>query len=127
MGIISLLVRLVDRDFRRGLKAMLVRRPEDKQNEAIARNALDLRANDKFTLFESMHLKVHNTQFILDSLIAVTFYLARNTFQPSDQAKHQDLENKERSSEEVFSIETDTIKNALKTDQLNDFFNECKG
>jgi hypothetical protein len=81
----------------------------------------------KFTLFESLHLKVHNRQFILDSLIAVSFYLARNAIQPSEGVKFEGIESIERSCEEVFSIEAEIIKEVLKTDQLNDFFNECKG
>jgi hypothetical protein len=71
-------------------------------------------------------LKVHNRQFILDSLIAVSFYLARNAIQPSEGVKFEGIESIERSCEEVFSIEAEIIKEVLKTDQLNDFFNECK-
>jgi hypothetical protein len=128
LGITSLVGRLVDKEFRRRLKSTFYRKQETTKLVQVPSSLVSanpsLNYSTKFTLFESLHLKVHNRQFILDSLIALSFYLARNAIFPQEGAKPEDSESK--LSEEVFSIEADIIKEALQTNQLNDFFNECE-
>jgi hypothetical protein len=127
----SFIGRLVDKEFRHSLKTTFFRKQLSNKvtvvpNFLVSTNTTSNYVSSNLTLFESLHLKVHNTQFILDSLIAVSFYLARNPMQPSEQPKRQEFEYKERSGEEVFSLDAEIMKESLKTDQLNDFFNECK-
>jgi hypothetical protein len=90
MGVISFLARLVDTEFRGALKAVLWRKPPPR--ELVLQNTHFFEVHDtnsrdpklKFTLFEYIHLKVSSRQFILDSLISVSFNLAKRSIFPSD-------------------------------------------
>lgn len=89
LGLITLSARLVDKEFRKAIVAMFGRQAEERtvvQNHLLSARSLSVvhNPNYKFTIFESLHLKVSYRQFILDSLISLSFYLARESIFSSD-------------------------------------------
>jgi hypothetical protein len=90
LGLISFSARLVDKEFRAALKAVFWRKPPSR--EIVLQNSHFFAVDDtnsgdpkpKFTLFEYIHLKVSSRQFILDSLISVSFNLAKKSIFPSE-------------------------------------------
>jgi hypothetical protein len=91
LGMISLPARLIDKQFRQALTSMFYRQARKKRVVQMEANLLSARLasveynpNYKFTIFESLHMKVSSRQFILDSLISLSFYLARESIYSSD-------------------------------------------
>jgi hypothetical protein len=91
MGIISMLARLIDKSFRKAIRRMFCRNGPPLRRQVrlsngylLSRGISATRSSNRLNVFESLHLKVSSRQFILDSLISLSFYLARESIFSSD-------------------------------------------
>jgi hypothetical protein len=132
MGLIAILARLIDKTFRKALNSLfrIERLTKPKIHNGLLSydfaNSVTDKSSITHALFESLHMKVSSRQFILDSLISLSFNLAKNSIIPSEGAEESHQGSNLGRSEEVYSIEADIIKQVLQTEQLDDFFNECE-
>jgi hypothetical protein len=93
IGIISMLARLIDKSFMKAARNMLCRTGRPKRRTVLLSGNTHLLSrgissatfiSNQLNVFESLHLKVSSRQFILDSLISLSFYLARESIYSSD-------------------------------------------
>jgi hypothetical protein len=74
-------------------------------------------------VFNNLYKKVSSIQFILDSLISLSFYFARITV-PLGHSRVC-LSCIRRPTEDEYSIEADMLKSISGLECLHDFLNEC--
>lgn len=78
-----------------------------------------------FTVFEHIKLKVLTKQFILDSLISLSFYIA-SISQSNTNESIQNRSEIEIDKEKFYSIEARNIAQVLDDEKFSTFFNGCK-
>jgi hypothetical protein len=97
MGLVSLFARLIDKDFRSAFIAIFILRKQNEERPKevqpimttsnCLRTSINLRTDPdpKFLgVFDKLHMKVKYTQFILDSLISLSFNMSKQTIIPVD-------------------------------------------
>jgi hypothetical protein len=128
------LARLADPDFRLSLKRLVLRtkkRQEWMKNDGFIINSTSYseetggqhRGKSYEAVFNNLYKKVSFTQFILDSLIALSFYFARITVPIGHSRVCSSCIR--RLTEDEYSIHADMLKSISGLECLHDFFNEC--
>lgn len=119
MGITVFVARTIDLDFRASLgdfwrRKLPIQKLLPTPINEVSINLLDPHIEEQayFGVFQSLQVKVNSKQFILDSLIALSFKFASHNGPYNQQ-----------NSENFYSIS----RSMLAKDGLKDLFNSCKG
>jgi hypothetical protein len=127
-GLVAFVSRIVDRDFRLAFYATVVAWKQEEldfslisctEQASIISLNFRLQASKELeityrSVFEKLHLK-----FILDSLIALTFYFTRACFQDC-----YGVSMKQGATENVYSIDAEFIKEVVQVDRFNAYFDQ---
>lgn len=138
-GIVVFLARIIDTDFRMAFYTSVIAK-KSTRGDITTENLLMLShegtvvskdlvvsagkvQNSTYrSVFEQLHLKVPFTQFVMDSLITLTFYHTRASFDNC-----QGVSVKKGLNETIYCIDAEFIKEVVQVDRFNSFFDKCNG
>jgi hypothetical protein len=134
-GIISFTARLLDREFRHIFLSIFrcplttLHKRLQGRHQLLRQHLEGSREIDEavyLSVFERIQLKVTTKQFILDSLISLSFYISSQCSASVLITNSSYQENLLRDDEAFYSIRAENIKEVMKDDKFSNFFNVCE-